>query len=123
LLDKGELRDFLLNRSNMAFDAYNEAITQGVISPDEVSNKILFCGIENSYSEYIESLLRDNFCDFFEKVEKKPIYKQYNIIESIVFSCMDIFYEYISIPYEQAMETLDEKLIERLKKQTEIIKL
>ncbi len=123
LFDRGELRDFLLNRSNMAFDAYKDAIVGGMASPDEVSNKILFCGIENSYREYIESLLSDNFFEFFTILESKPVHKQNNVLENIVFSCMDIFYEYLSVPYEEAMEKLDEKLIERLSKQTEIIKL
>ncbi len=121
LNDKDELKDFLLNRSNTAYDAYIDAVIGGTPSPDEVCHEILYCGVENSYSEYIESILMDNYRDFYERYDKHTELKKENIIESLVFACMDIFYEYLNIPYDQAMEKLDEKLIEKLKKQTEII--
>jgi hypothetical protein len=123
LNDKGELKDFLINRSNAAFEAYKTALSEGVPSPDEVSNSILFCGMENSYYEYIESLLNDNFSEFYTKMNKKPVHTIDNIIEGLVFSCMEVFYKYLGNSYDQIMETLDNELIAVLEYQTKIISL
>jgi hypothetical protein len=123
LNDKGELKDFLINRSNTAFEAYKTALSEGVPSPDEVSNNVLFCGMENSYYEYIESLLSDNFQEFYIKMNKKPTHTIDNIIEGLVFSCMEVFYKYLGNSYDQVMETLDNELIAVLEYQTKIISL
>jgi len=123
LNEKNELKDFLINRSNTAFEAYKNAISEGMPSPDEICNKILFCGIENSYIEYIESLLDDNFFEFYTNLNKKPSHTIDNILESLVFSCMDIFYKYLNNSYEQVMDQLDDELIKVLEYQTKIISL
>ena len=89
LNNKKELKDFLINRSNAAFDAYTGAVSAGFPAPDEISNQILFCGMENSYREYIESLLDDNFQEFYIKLNKKPAHTIKNILGTLVFACME----------------------------------
>ena len=121
LADKKELEDFLISRSNAAWEEYLTALSGGVPSPDEMSNKILFCGIENSVSEYIDSLLMDNFHEFYTKLQKKPVHTIDNILGTLVFACLDVFYEYLGSSYDSVMDELDEKLIAVLEYQTKII--
>jgi hypothetical protein len=123
LADKGELKGFLVDRSNAAFEAYSSAVGAGFPAPDEISNQILFCGMENSYREYVESLLEDNFLQFFGKLNKKPAHLIDNIIETIVFACMGVFYENLGNTYGQVMDKLDDELIKVLEHQTKIIML
>lgn len=111
LHDKGELRDFILYRSNAAHDEFVSAFSAGMYSPNEVANQRLFLGIENSYFEYIESIVMDNFKKYFKKIEKKSTSKYNEIISNLVFDCMDIFYEYISYSYSDVMDSLDKELI------------
>jgi hypothetical protein len=123
LYNKKELKDFLISRSNAAWEAYKTALSEGVPSPDEVSNQILYCGMENSYSEYIDSLLMDNFHEFYTKLQKKPVHTIDNILETLVFACISVFYENLSSSYDQVMDTLDAELIKVLEYQTKIIKV
>ncbi|OFX18231.1 MAG: hypothetical protein A2033_19155 [Bacteroidetes bacterium GWA2_31_9] len=116
LYDKGELKEFVLYRSNAAHDEYISAFSDGMYSPDEVANQQLFIGIENSYFEYIESLVKDNFYKYFKKIEKKPSAKYNEIISNLVFDCMEVFYEYISCSYIDVMDSLDRELITALDK-------
>ena len=122
LADKRELEDFITDRSNTAFDSYNHAVSAGFPAPAEISNQILFCGMENSYGEYIESLLMENeFREFYNKLRRKPGREIDTILETLVFACMGVFYEYLGSSYDSVIDELDEKLIAVLEYQTKLI--
>jgi hypothetical protein len=107
-----ELRDFIITRSNEAHESYSSSFSEGMPSPNEVCNSVLFRGMENSYNEYIENLLINDMSEYHSKIEKQKNY--YLIIKEMVFGCMDIFYEYLDNNYVEVMGVLDEKLILRI---------
>ena len=63
----------------------------------------------------------DNFHEFYIKLQKKPVHTIDNILETLVFACIRVFYEYLSNSYASVMDELDEKLIAVLDHQTKVI--
>jgi hypothetical protein len=90
LADKKELKDFLIIRSNRAHDELVNAMASGAMDAREVSNNALFYGIQGSISEYVESLLIENYKDYYAEISKKPSFDI--IFKGILYSCLDLFY-------------------------------
>lgn len=111
LENKNELEDFLVCRANSADKAYKAGLIANYPNPEELQNEVLFVGIENSFSEYVESIL-DELPDFKRKLEASSRYNE--VLNELIFNSLPIFYSMISIPYSISQESLDNQLLRLL---------
>jgi hypothetical protein len=112
LENKNELEDFLVSRANSADKAYNAGMIANYPNPEELRNEVLFVGIENSVSEYVESLLLE-LPDFKKKLDSSSRLNE--IMNDLIINSLPIFYSMITIPYSTSQELLDNKLLRLLK--------
>lgn len=117
--DKNELEDFLISRTDNAIYAYKSALLGDVPFPEEVKNQVLFIGIENSISEYIESLL-DEVPVFKIRIEKAGKLKV--VLSDLVSGSLHIFYDRLNTPYSEGLDELDAILIAYLEEQQGVFK-
>ena len=115
---KKKLENFLISRTDNAINAYKSALLGNV--PEEVKNEVLFIGIENSISEYVESLL-DELPDFKRKLVASSQFKE--ILKDLSLSSVSIFYSMINTPYSISQEKLDDKLIKRIRRKSKTYSL
>ena len=113
--NKNELEDFLISRVDTAEEAYKAGVRANYPSPEELRNEALFNGVENSISEYVESLLVE-LPDFKRKLDSSSRYNE--ILNELIINSLPIFYSMISIPFSTCQETLDNKLIRLLQKKS-----
>ena len=114
LIEKDEFDGFVQYRANSAYSEYINALNAGFASPKEIQYQQLFLGIENSYFEYIESMLGDRFYLYYQDIKSKNGAEYNEIITNHVKSCLDVFYEYLGRYYVDVMEYLDRDLYEIL---------
>ena len=114
LQQKDELEEFIINRSNSAFTEYQYAVDAGFYYPDEILNQELYIGIENSYSEYVESLFMNNFTEHYNSKKSEPSYPDF--LNALVLSCMPVFYDYLGSAYANVMDSLDKDLLKKLRR-------
>jgi exoribonuclease II len=112
-----ELEDFIVNRTDIAEKAYRASVFANDPSPEEVRNEALFIGIENSYSEYVESML-DEVPEFKKKIESSV--KRNLTLEKLTWGALPIFYELINTPYVESMDELDKAIIQYLEGEAKI---
>jgi len=117
---KKKLENFLISRTDNAINAYKSALLGNVPNPEEVKNEVLFIGIENSISEYVESLL-DELPDFKRKLVASSQFKE--ILKDLSLSSVSIFYSMINTPYSISQEKLDDKLIKRIRRKSKTYSL
>ena len=103
LLNKDELEDFLESRAESANNVLKSSLLANYPNPEELQREVLFIGIENSVSEYVESMI-DELPDFKRKLNYSSQYK--DILNDLIISCLPIFYSMITIPYSTCQETL-----------------
>lgn len=118
LLEQQQLKEFLINRTNQADEQYVEALSRGIPSPKEVCNQVLYKGLENSYSEYIEDLYMEFFPDVYRHLDSLTQEKKSPLFNIILCEYLPIFWENIDNYYVDIQEKLDESI---LKKTNELI--
>lgn len=111
---KKDYVDFLIRRSDNAIDEFNYASDANFTDPYEIMNQVLFTGVENSCSEYVESMICELPDEIKENLRKSKNYKI--ILEKLINDCVPVFYEFIGTPYSSSQESLDKKLLKRMKK-------
>lgn len=114
LIKKNEYADFLISRSDNAIYEFKSASDANFTDPKEIMNEVLFTGIENSYSEYVESMLMELPHEITKELKNSPIFKKE--LERIVNDCVPVFCEFLGTPYSSSQERLDRKLLKRMKK-------
>jgi len=107
LFFKGEYDDFLIYRSDMATKEYVDSVEANFPFPEECANEILFLGVENSFSEYLESLCCEIEGFNFDDV---------NLKNDIIKLSLPVVYSFISCKYNQIQEQLDKELLEVIQK-------
>jgi len=116
---KNELNDFLVSRVNSAIKSYKSGILANYPFPEELLHETLYIGIENSYSEYVESMI-DELPVF--KLNLNRSSRQKEIINELTVCSLSIFYSMISIPYSISQETLDYKLLKLIERKSKSYK-
>jgi len=120
LLNKNELEDFLESRVESASSAFKSGLLANYPNPEELQYEVLFIGIENSVSEYVESMI-DELPDFKRKLNDSSQYK--DVLNDLIISSLPIFYSMITIPYSTCQEKLDNKLLRLIKRKSKTYKL
>ena len=113
--NKNKYEDFLVSRVNSAERAFSAGVLANYPNPEELQNEVLFVGIENSVSEYVESMLLE-LPDFKRKLEASTRFNE--IINDLIINSLPIFYSMITIPYSTSQESLDNKLLRLLKQKS-----
>lgn len=112
------MEEFIIGRVDTAESAYRAGLMANYPSPEDLRSEALFLGIENSISEYVESML-DEVPGLNHKICKSP--KRKMLLEELTNGALPIFYDRISIPYVESMDGMDEALIKYLNEQLELI--
>lgn len=120
LYDKKEYEDFLITRTDNAIDEYLIAHEANVTDPNEIENQVLFTGVENSCSEYVESMLMELPYEQYQKLKNSIKFDL--ILKNLIQDCIPIFYEHINTPYSIAQDKLDNEILTKITKSLSLMK-
>lgn len=115
LINNNEYEDFLISRTDKAHREHTAAIRGAVPFPTEIRDSILYMGIENSYSEYIESLINEIDTPTIDEFKNSNKYEV--ALNNMIYSSISIFVKYLNKPYSEIQEKLDKELVQFLEQE------